>query len=64
MLKNAPVDAGDMRHRFDPWARKMPWSRHSNPLPGFLPGESHGQRRLVGYTAWGHTKSDMTEQVN
>ena len=27
-----------------------------------MPGKSHGQRRLVGYSAWGHKESDMTEQ--
>ena len=27
--------------------------------PAFLPGESHGQRRLVGYSLWGHRESDM-----
>ena len=27
----------------------------------FLPGESHGQRRLVGYSPWGHKESDRTE---
>ena len=27
----------------------------------FLPGESHGQRSLVGYSPWGHKESDMTE---
>ena len=27
----------------------------------FLPGESHGQRSLVGYSPWGRTESDMTE---
>ena len=26
----------------------------------FLPGESHGQRSLVGYSPWDHTQSDMT----
>ena len=26
--------------------------------PGFLPGESHGQRRLVGYSPRGHKGSD------
>ena len=31
------------------------------PTPVFLPGESHGQRRLVGYSPWGHKESDMTE---
>ena len=29
--------------------------------PVFLPGEAHGQRRLVGYGPWGHKESDMTE---
>ena len=27
----------------------------------FLPGESHGQRSLLGYSPWGHKESDMTE---
>ena len=29
----------------------------------FLPGEFHGQRRLAGYSPWGHKESDMTEQL-
>ena len=33
-------------HRFDPWVRKIPWSRKCQPTPVFLPGESHGQRSL------------------
>ena len=28
--------------------------------PVFLPGESHGQRSLAGYSPWGHKGSDMT----
>ena len=27
----------------------------------FLPGESQGLRSLVGYSPWGHKKSDTTE---
>ena len=27
----------------------------------FLPGESHGQRSLVGYSPWGHKELDITE---
>jgi len=27
----------------------------------FLPGKSHGQRSLAGYSAWGHKELDMTE---
>ena len=33
------------------------------PTPVFLPGESHGQRSLVGYSPWGHKGSDTTEQL-
>ena len=28
-----------------------------------LPGESHGQRSLVGYSPWSHKESDMTEEL-
>ena len=41
------------RHRFDPWVRKIPWRRKWRPTPVFLPGKSHGQRSLVGYSPWG-----------
>ena len=27
VIKNPPANAGDMRHGFDPWVRKMPWRR-------------------------------------
>ena len=30
------------------------------PTPVFLPGESHGQRILAGYSPWGHKESDIT----
>ena len=36
-------------HKFDPWVRKIPWSRVWHPTAVFLPGESHGQRSLAGY---------------
>ena len=31
------------------------------PTPVFLPGKSHGQRNLVGYSPWGRKESDTTE---
>ena len=34
---------------FDPWVGKIPWRRKWQPSLVFLPGESHGQRSLVGY---------------
>ena len=34
----------------DPWAGKIPWEKKLQPTPVFLPGKSHGQRSLVGYS--------------
>ena len=36
-----------------PWFGKIPWNRKWQSAPVFLPGESHGQRSRVGYSAWG-----------
>ena len=49
--KNLPVM--QERPMLDPWVRKTPWRREWLPTPVFLPGESHGQRSLVGYSPWG-----------
>ena len=49
-VKNPPATAGDMRCGFDPWVRKIPWRRVGQSTLVFLPGESHGQRRLAGYS--------------
>ena len=49
---------------FDSWVRKIPRRRKWQPTPVFLPGESHGQKSLVGYSPWGHKKSDTTEQLS
>ena len=38
------------------------WSRAWQPTPVLLPGESPGQRDLVGYSTWGHKELDTTEQ--
>ena len=34
----------------NPWAGKIPWRWKWQPTPAFLPGESHGQRSLMGYS--------------
>ena len=44
------------RQGFDPWVRKILWRRKWQPTPVFLPGKSHGQRSLVGYSPWGHKR--------
>ena len=51
------------RPGFDPWVRKIPWRRKWQPTPVFLPGKSHGQRSLVGYSPWGRKESDTAERV-
>ena len=38
------------RLRFSPWVGKIPWKRAWKPTPVFLPGESRGQRSLMGYS--------------
>ena len=37
---------------FHPWVGEIPWRRAWLPSPGFLPGESYGQRSLTGYRLW------------
>jgi len=48
---------------FDLWVGKIPWRRAWQSIPVFLPGESHGQRSLVGYSPWGRKELDMTEVI-
>ena len=49
------------RPGFHPWVRKIPWRREWQPTPVLLPGQSHGQRSLVGYSPWGLKESNTTE---
>ena len=46
-----------------PGSRRLPWRREWQPAPVFLPGESHGQRNLVGYCPTGCKESNTTEQL-
>ena len=48
---------------FDDWIGKIPWRRARQPTPGFLPGESHGQRSLAGCSPWSCKELDTTEGV-
>ena len=52
------------RRGFHPWFWKIPWRRAWQPTPVFLPGESHGQRSLVGYSPQGRRESVMTERLS
>ena len=50
------------RPEFDPWVRKIPWRREQQPTPVFLPGKSHGQRSLKGYSSWSHKSPCLTTE--
>ena len=48
--KKLPANAGDKRCGFHPWVGKSPWRAAQPAIPVFLPGESHGQKSLAGYS--------------
>ena len=50
------------RHGFDHWVGEIPWRRKWQPTPVLLPGESHGQRSLVGCGPRGH-RVDLAERA-
>ena len=52
------------RPGFDSLVGKIPWRKAWQPTPVFLPGESHGQRSLVGYSPWGLARVRQTERLN
>ena len=49
---------------FDPWVRKILWRRAWQPTPVFLPGESHWQRSLEGYSPWGQKSQTWLKQLS
>ena len=60
--KNLPANGGDKTDEgWIPESRKFPWRRAWQPTPVFLPGESHGERSLAGYSLWGRKEPGMTE---
>ena len=62
VVNNLPANARRCRRfSFRPWVGKIPWRWAWQSTSVFLPGESRGQRSLVGCSPWGHKESDMTE---
>ena len=61
MVKNPPAVQ-------ETWVQSLgwedPWRRAWQPTPVFLPGESHGQRSLMGYSPWCCEELDMTEGLS
>ena len=60
-VKNPPA-AWETRVQSLGW--EDPLERKWHPTPVFLPGESHGQRSLVGYSPWGRQESDTTKGLS
>ena len=61
VLKDLPANERDIRDMGWIPVRKTPWRGKWQPTSAFLPGESHGQRSLAGYSLWGLRESDTTE---
>ena len=54
VVKNLPANAGDVRDADSiPGLGRSPGGGNGKPPPVFLPGESHGQRSLLGYSPKG-----------
>ena len=66
VVKNMPANAGEPRDAGSKKKKEMqvqslgPWRRKWQTTPVLLPGKFRGQRRLVGYSSWGHNEWDMT----
>ena len=60
--KESTFNAGDLGSI--PGLGRSPGGRHGNPLQYSWLKKPRGQRRLVGYSPWGHTESDTTEQLS
>ena len=41
----------------------MPWRRKWQPAQVSLPGKSHGQRSLAGYSLWGHKELGLNHNT-
>ena len=64
MAQSVKIHPPYRRPEFDSWVGKIPWRRKWQSTPALLPGKSHGQRSLIGYSPWGRKESDTTEQLH
>ena len=63
-VKDLPANVGDAGEAGSiPGSGRSPGEGNGNPLQCTLPGKSHGQRSLAGYSPWGHKELDTTEVI-
>ena len=58
------IQRGQVQDLFDFRRARETRRRQWQPTPVLLPGRSHGQRRLVGCSPWGHKELGTTEQLH
>ena len=59
--KKSACNAGDLG--LIPELGRSPGEENGNPPQYSLPGESHGQRSLAGYSPWGHKELEIIERL-
>ena len=64
MVKNPSANAGDTGDMDLILGQEDLLEVKWKTTPAFLPGKSHGQRCLAGYSPWSHKDLDMTEQLS
>ena len=63
MVKNPAAKAGDTEMGGSVTGVERSPGGGLQPTPEFLPGESRGQRSLVGCSPWARKESDKTEAI-
>ena len=63
-VENPPANVGDTGDvGLIPSLGKVPWRTKWQPTPVFLPGKSHGQRSLAGYSPWDCKELDRSKHA-
>ena len=63
MVRNLPGDKDGKETWVQCLSGEDPLEKGMQPTPVFLPGESHEQRSLVGYSPWDRKELDTTERL-
>ena len=60
-VKNLPARQETQETQVQSLGQEDPLEEGMQPTPVLLPGESHGQRSLVGYSPWGRKELNTPE---